>query len=216
MNLPDTTANADLPLYAGDTGTLPFDTRKALCKLVNGPFIDADSLHWTALLRDEALLRQHLAEMFLELVLDRDRQVAFTRQANTGELDAPVLLRTSALTFMDSVMVVQLRQLLMEADGLGQRAVVEESALREHLEVYAASAGKDAVLVGKRIGASIEKMKKNSILLGIRGSDDRFEISPALRLLFTPDDVEAVTRRYQQMLAGDTAATAPDEEEADG
>jgi len=51
-----TLANIKL-LYVGDQGTLPIDTRLALCKLLQGPFIDGDSVHWKAVLRDEAVLR---------------------------------------------------------------------------------------------------------------------------------------------------------------
>jgi len=205
----------DKPLFPTDTGALPLDTRRALCKLLSGPFIDLDSPHWTAVLRDEAVLRSRLTELFLELVLDRDRKVAFTRQADVGELDAPVLLRSSALTFIDSVMVLHLRQLLMEADGMDQRAVVEVAELRNYLEAYALANGKDAVLAAKRIGASMEKMKKNNILQAIRGTDERFEITPTLRLLFTADDVQALGARYRGIADGQ-ALPAGVEEDTDG
>lgn len=67
-------------LFLGDTGTLPFDARRALCQLLAGPSIDAQrhGALWPALLRNEAAIRQVLCELFLELVLDREGGVAFT------------------------------------------------------------------------------------------------------------------------------------------
>ena len=81
-------------LYLGDTGRLPQDARRALCQLLIGPSIDQQrhAKLWPALLRNEAAIRTSLSDLFLELVLDRESGVAFTRQADTEDIDAPVLL----------------------------------------------------------------------------------------------------------------------------
>lgn len=78
-------------LFLGDTGTLPFDARRALCQLLAGPSIDAQrhGALWPALLRNEVAVRQVLCELFLELVLDREGGVAFTRQADTAGWNRP-------------------------------------------------------------------------------------------------------------------------------
>lgn len=204
-------AEAVEPLYAGDCGALPLDTRQALCKLLSGPYLEVDSPHWPALLRDEGTIRARLADLFLELVIDRERKVAFSRQADTGELDTPILQRTSTLSFLDSVMVLNLRQRLVDADGLDQRAVVEQDALLEDMELFA-SAG-DAVATRKRIGASIEKLKKANLLQPIRGTEGRYEIAPVLRLLFTAEDVQALSARYRALAAGESVADTEEEDE---
>jgi len=68
----------------------------------------------------------------------------------------------------------------------------------------------------KRVHASIEKIKKHSILQKIRSSEDRFEISPTLKLLFSAEEIQALTHLYQRMAAGETPAqlaqTESDEE----
>lgn len=202
-------------LFAGDTGTLAHDTRLALCKLLQGPFIDADSPHWKAVLRDESILRMRLSDVFLELMLDRDRRVAFTRQAETGELDTPVLLRSLPLTFIESVLVLHLREKLIDAESRNDRAVVDEESLVESISLFAEPAG-DAVATRKRLVAAIEKMRKNNILINIRGPERRVEISPALRLLFTANDVEALGRVYQKIAAGEPVTVDDFKESDDG
>lgn len=124
--------------YLGDTGRLPLDARRALCQLLIGPSIDQlrHAKLWPALIRSEAAIRSSLADLFLELVLDRDSGVAFTRQADTEDVDAPVLLRTSPLTFIDSVLLLYLRQQLAEADARGNRAVVADAEMAEALAIY--------------------------------------------------------------------------------
>lgn len=190
-------------LFRGDTGTLPLDARRVFCHLLAGPSIDAErhGLLWPALLRSETDLRARLSELFLELVLDRDLRVAFVRQADTGELDAPILLRSSPLTFIDSALLLLLRQRLNEAEAHGQRAAVEEDDLRAALAVYEPE-GTDRAGFTKKVNAAIEKMKKNSILQPIRGNVGRHEVSPTLKLLFSADDVQALIAVYHEHLAG--------------
>lgn len=207
-------APAAAGLFVSDTGTLPLDTRQVLCKLLTGPYVDQDSPHWPALLRDEALLRSRLSDVFLDLVLDRDRKVAFSRQADTGELDSPILLRSTPLSFLESVLLLHLRQLLVDAENRGQRAVVDESELVEHLGLYT-SVGSDRAGGAKRVMAAIDKLKKNTILQGIRNADRRYEISPTLRLLFTARDVEAMAATYRELAAGAGGGEDQDTEDDD-
>jgi hypothetical protein len=197
-------------LYVGDQGSLPMETRLALCKLLTGPFIDGDSFHWPVVLREEAILRSRLADVFLELMIDRERRVAFTRQANTGDLGSPVLLRSFKLSFLDSVLLLHLREALIDAETRNERAVVDEAELLEHLELYVGAVG-DRVAAQKRIKTSIDNMKKSSVLQR-RGSENRYEISPALRLLFTANDVEALGKVYRKLAAREPV-TAEDLEE---
>lgn len=217
MNLPDEEdfATASPPaapdetgaLYAGDLGSLPLDARRALCQLVSGPSVDANrhSPLWPALLRHEARLRAHLAELFLELIVDREAGVAFTRQADTGELETPVLLRSAPLTFIDSVLLLHLRQQLAEADAQGHRAVVEEGGLIDALSIYEKNLSTDRAGFTRRVTAAIVKMKDNHVLEKLRGSEDRYEVSPALKLLFSAEDVQALTQVYRDL--GDADAT---------
>jgi hypothetical protein len=199
-------------LYESDRGRLPLDTRLVLCKLLTGPSIEPGSPHWPALLRDEDIVRERLSDVFLDLVLDRERMVAFTRQADTGELDTPVLLRRKPLSFLDSILILHLRQLLVEADTNDQRAVVDESALVEYLEVYR-EPDSDSVSMARHIAAAINRMKVNNILQSVRGFERRFEVSPTLRLLFSADDAEALTQAYRRLGQGQGSDTATASEE---
>ena len=119
-------ATSESGLYMGDHGTLSLDTRRVLIQLLQGPTLDAErhSILWSALMRDEQLVRSRLSELFLVLVLDHDTKVAFTRRADTGDMDIPCLLRRAQLTFIDSVLILYLRQRLTQADTQGMRAVV--------------------------------------------------------------------------------------------
>ncbi|MGW8276185.1 DUF4194 domain-containing protein [Xanthomonas axonopodis] len=193
-------------LFLGDTGTLPFDARRALCQLLAGPSIDAQrhGALWPALLRNEVAIRQVLCELFLELVLDRGG-VAFTRQADTAELESPTLLRSAPLTFIESVLLLFLRQQLAEADTRGERAVVDEAQLVEALSVYEKNVSTDRAGFARRVMTAIGKMRDNQLLSRLRGSEERYEVSPVLKLLFSAEDVQALVVAYRELREGEVA-----------
>lgn len=201
----DTETNASPLLFIGDTGELPLDTRRTFVQLLTGPSLDGrrHSKLWPTLIRDEVIIRSRLAELFLELVIDHDLQVAFTRQIDTGELDAPSLLRRVQLTFIDSVLLLYLRQQLGQAESHGERAVVSTEEMIEYLSLYEQTGNTDRSGYTRRIQTSIEKMRKHSILQRIPATQDRFEISPTLKLLFSAERIQALTILYQQMVTNE-------------
>jgi len=190
-------------LFLGDTGELPLDTRRTLVQLLSGPSLDGErhSKLWSVLLRDEDVIRRRLADLFLELVIDLDLKVAFTRQADTGDLEAPRLLRRAHLTFIDSILLLYLREQLTQAETHDGRAVVSRDDIIENLSLYDRTGNTDRAGFTKRIDASIEKIKKHNILQKIRASDNRYEVSPALKLLFSAEEIIALTKLYQNKLS---------------
>jgi hypothetical protein len=211
MSLAEDVQASPVKLFADDSGELPQEMRRVLVQLLAGPSLDGrrHPKLWPVLVRDEALIRRRLSELFLDLVMDIDLQVAFTRQADVGDLETPVLLRRAQLTFLDSIMLLHLRQRLTQADAQGERAVISVDEIIEHMSVYERSTNTDRAGFNKRIQASIEKIKTHSILQKIRSSEDRFEISPTLKLLFSAEAIQALTRTYQRMAAGEAVTPAP-------
>ena len=213
LALADATAADGQPLFVGDTGSLPFVARRALCQLLAGPSIDAQrhGALWPALLRHEAAIRRVLCELFMELVVDREGGVAFTRQADTAELESPTLLRSAPLTFIESALLLLLRQRLAEADTRGERAVVEEPQLVEAMSVYERHVSTDRAGYARRVLTAIAKMRDNQLLWRLRGSEDRYEISPVLKLLFSAEEVQALSQAYRELREGAPAGVADEE-----
>jgi len=213
LKLEGTEQESDQALYQGDSGDLSLDARRVLVQLLAGPSLDGQrhSKLWPILIRDDTAIRSRLSELFLQLVIDRDLQVAFTRQADTGDLEVPRLLRRANLTFLDSILLLHLRQRLTQAEAHGDRAVVSTDEIIEFLGVYEKAGNTDSALFEKRIHASIEKIKKHSILRKIRSSEGRFEISPTLKLLFSVEEIQSLTRIYHDMRAPDASSEQDDD-----
>ncbi len=204
-------------LFDGDVGELPLETRRVLVQLLLGPAIDGRRQQklWTTLIRDEDAVRSRLSELFLALVLDHDAQVAFTRQAEADGIEMPRLLRRSQLTFIDSVLLLHLRERLARAEAHGERAAVSEADMLEDLAIYERAANTDRAGFIKRAHAAIEKVKTNSTLHKIRGSESRYEISPTLKLLFSIDQLQELKAQYLKLAEAPVAEEA-DAEQAEG
>lgn len=195
-------------LFIGDTGVLDIDTRRALVRLIRGPFLDgsADDDVWAALLRNDAVVRQYLAEIFLTLVVDSDERIAFTQQALETDVAFPKLLRRVPLTLVDSALLLFLRQELSTVSGTGQRAIVGLDDITAQLQPYQREGASDHSMQLKRINAAVKKMRDNGILRATT-TEARFEISPVLRILFPPEQIAALTDVYGQL-----SGAAPDDE----
>lgn len=200
---PDVCAPTDDATFPGDTGRLPIETRRVLVQLLLGPSLDATRQRhlWPVLLRDEAALRSRLHELFLELVVDVEQQVAFTRQVMADDIDAPVLLRRSHLTFIETALVLFLRQRLTQSEAQGERAVVSGQDMRDHLSVFERTANPDPARFGRQVEAAIEKVKKLNLVRLLGRGEPRFEVSPTLRLLFPAAQIQVLTQTYQTLLA---------------
>lgn len=189
-------------LFNGDSGVLRPETRKCLVALLSGPSIDGrrNETHWAVLLRDQAILRSALHNMFLDLVVDEAQQVAFIKQVQQdGNFEMPILLRRRQLTLIESALVLFLRQRLTEADSADERAVVSTLEMTEHLAVFKQARNTDLAGFNRQREHAIKKCKDLNLIRPIRSSDGRFEVSPTLKLLFKVEDILALTAAYAKL-----------------
>ena len=173
-------------------------------RLLQGPYLTTE-LHpelWNALLKDEADIRRRLGDLFLELVIDREAGLAFTRNASDPTGAAPSVMRAMRLTLVDTVLLLHLRTLLLRANTPGERVFVDRSEIDDHLSVYRPHTSTDHTGFMRRVSSSIDKLKRAALL---RDTDvaERYEVSPVLALVFTADEVAAVTAEYRRLLGED-------------
>lgn len=188
-------------LYQGDCGTWPVEARQVLCVLLRGPSLD-ERKHpnmWKTLQGPwQREIRVALSHMFLELVLDEDSGVAYVQQADTEDVESSKLLREKRLTFIESLVLLYLRQCMTEADNKGERAVVTESDIIEQMTVFAKRSSSDTAGFSNRVTAAIEKLKDSRFINRIKDSD-RYEVSPTLKLLLSVERVKELTNLYNSL-----------------
>ncbi len=197
-------------LWESDTGTLSFDSRRALVQLLQGPLVQATHHRkvWQTILSDEVALRQRLSELFLDLIVDEDAGIAFTRMAAGGvpvhlgsdkRVDMPKVLRAKALTLIDTVILLYLRTQL----GLalpGERVIVTADELRETTAQYRRIEDYDEAGFNRRFNASLKRIRSDYNLLSDTETEGRFEVSPVLRHMFDAQTVAGIKAEFQALL----------------
>lgn len=206
--LESTTASMNAPavdgdaLWPGDTGTLSFASRRALARLLTGPLVQAHRQPeiWAAVVSDEPALRSRLADLFLDLVLDHDAGIAFTRQVDTsGQVEVPAVLRTETLSHMDTVLLLHLRSELSVAQP-GERVIVDRTDVAEQIDVYRRVIDSDRARYTRKFDASWNRLKTYSLLTETE-TEGRAAVSPVLRHLFDADVVAGVRDEYRALIA---------------
>lgn len=199
MNDDDPTIDTIQPdaLWVGDTGELREGSRRALVDLVKGPYLSQARKRelWEALLADERAIRSRLHDLFLDVVIDREHEIAFVRPVDVD--GAPEVVRTRSLTFMDTAMLLLLRQTLLAEEGRG-RVIVGQDELADQLSVY--RKGRDESDFRKRVNASWSNM--NALGLLHPTEEGRAEISPIVRFLIDAERVAAIQATYDDAASG--------------
>lgn len=183
-----------------DHGELSPATRRVLLQLIRGPYLrgsEGEGRLWSALVRDEQLVRARLADLYLDLVVDTDAGIAFVR--NLAVEDAPRVVRSHPLTLLDTALVLFLRRRLLAGQGSAVRTFVGRDEIEDQLRSYRPAELSDKKGFDDRIGASINKMKKNSVLLPT-DDEERWEISPILALVFGADEVAVITHDLARLV----------------
>lgn len=220
MSLPVDEGPQPTELWPGDRGHLKDASRRALLRLIRGPYLSADTHAqlWSALLADEAAIRSRLNDLFLDLVVDPVRGFAFVRNVET-DATVPTAVRAETLTFLDTAMLLVLRQLLLTAEG-ERRVIVGRDEVFEQLQAFR-TADRDEADFSRRLNASWQKMR--NVLRVVHASErgdteeDRVEISPVLALLVDADQVAQLRAEYTRIAgegrARDTEDDATDRED---
>jgi len=123
--------DAPAELFAGDSGTLDADVRRVLVRLLQRRFLLAERhpAQWRTLLAHQQVIESRLHDLFVHLVVDHDRGIAYKRQVRSAELDVPVLLRDEPYSRAETLVLVHLRTVFQRERGAGEssaRVDVEE------------------------------------------------------------------------------------------
>ncbi|MFC6152156.1 DUF4194 domain-containing protein [Nocardioides yefusunii] len=203
--------SASVSLFEGDEGTLEVAQRHALVTLLKQRFISARThpRDWRTLVEHEGLLRSRLNDLFLELQVDREREVAWKRQA-TSETAAkfPTLLHDTAWSREETLVLVHLRDRLRAGLASGESKVfVDTDDVLDYVESFRPLHATDPAGDEKRARNAVAAVAKAGLLIST-GTDDRFEISEAVEPLLPLELLKELLAALQR--ANETVPVEPE------
>jgi len=163
----------------------PPNLSMVLVALMKGvTYRDADGALWQSLIDLSARVREHVAVLGLDLVLDEAEGYAYLRQlpAAEGETELPRLVVRRQLGYHASLLVALLRKKLAEFDARSgdTRLVLSKSEIIDLVRVFLPDAANEARLVD-RVGTQINKIVELGFLRPLRGQEDQFEVQRILK-----------------------------------
>lgn len=197
-----------------DTDALmPHVARRVLVYLMRqGVILAAENLKLFDLLcRYEAEIRRHLAEVYIQLVLDAKKGVAYIinlesiedeqEDENQPLDDFPVLIRKRTLTVYDTLILLILRKYYQERETAGeQKIIIDVERIQSSLIPFIPLTNHDSK-DRKKLNAALEKFIEKKVLTGLRGEEGRYEITPIIRYVVNAEFLQSLLSEYQQLAA---------------
>lgn len=177
---------SSLSMFESDASILFPDQRRCLHALLKHRYLSAERHpdHWQVLLANDDVIRGRLNELFFELFIDRDHQIAFKRQAvsETGD-PLPSLLRDVSHTKEETIMMVYLRQRLFSQRQEGEDVVfVDRQTLLDEVADQRPEHTTHRAMDQKRALKAVDGLATAGLLLKT-ADPDRFRISPIIEIL---------------------------------
>ena len=206
---------------------MPHDARRALVYLLRqGSVLAAQKAKlFESLCRHELAIRKHLAAVYLQLVLDQKSGVAFVASSayqnehdddadaepdaeeQAGTEESTTLITRRALSLYDTLILLVLRKHYQDRESAGEQKITIDV---ERLESYLAPflpitdyASKDR----RKLLARVKEMVRRKVLSSIRGTEDRYEITPIIRYVVSASFLESMLAEYMQL--AENAGLAP-------
>jgi hypothetical protein len=210
---PERESTASVALFEGDEGGLELDQRRALVVLLKQRFITARTQpkEWRALTRNPRPIRARLNDLFLELHLDVEREVAYKRQISPegGGRPFPTLLYDAPWGREDTILLVYLRSRFRSEQAAGaQKVFVDREEMLEFVEQHRPAHATDQAGDARKAGKAIEALYRAGLLVGL-STADRFEVSNAIEVLLSMEkltELLAWLREQNRRAAGTPAA----------
>jgi len=173
---------------------------------------EGDATLWQDLLALQARVRDHVAVLGLELMLDEAEGYAFlrTRPSNEGEPELPRLVQRRALSFAVSLLLALLRKKLAEFDAGGgdTRLILSRDEIVELIRVFLPAGSNEARLIDQ-VDTHINKIIELGFLRRLKAQGGEFEVRRLLKAFVDAQWLAEFDQRlaaYRAQLGGQEAA----------
>ena len=186
MDQPDSTASLPAVLVTLYKGVLYHDQKPEL---------------WQSMLKLEGKVRDHVAQLGLELLVVEAEGHAYLRQRTQedGDSEIPRLVQRRQLGYAVSLLLALLRKKLAEHDAAGgdTRLILSREQIVDLVRLFVADSSNEARLVD-RIDADINKVVELGFLRSLRGQDNQYEVRRIIKTFVDAQWVSDFAKRLEE------------------
>ena len=155
--------------------------------LLRGPLM-SDSKHWPALLNYEQAIRDYVAVIGLELLLDPVGAYACLKQDPESEL--PRLMRTRPYSYLETAAVVVLRRLLLASEDQGHlRTILDPAEFVAQMQRFASSQSTDQAGYQDQVIKTLRRLEEKAGFVRLLPNGE-IEVLPLIKAVFDLDTLK--------------------------
>ena len=194
-------------LFPGDRGTLDPEVRRVLVHVLQRRFLSADSrTEWALLLEHQQLIESRMHDMYLRLVVDLGRGVAYKQQVRSDEFEVPILLKDAPYNRTETLVLVHLRTVFQRESAAGEPAPrIDIEDIEQTVLSYLTDADGSTARQQKAIRAALDRLDREGVIdeetLG------RYRISPLVEVVLSAEKL-AELRAWLREQAAQQASRA--------
>jgi hypothetical protein len=181
------------PLFEGDQGLLAAEVRRTLVSLLKKRYLAADRnpVDWRVLQQNRHLLESRLNEVFIRLVVDTERGVAYKRHAHPdeGTVPFPTVLHDQSYSREETILLVHLRMLLRGRQLDDPGVFVDRAELMAEVANYRPPESTNQVRDEKAVRAAIDSLSRLDLLTDT-GDGERYQVAPIVEVLMSLDRLQ--------------------------
>ncbi|WP_280419553.1 DUF4194 domain-containing protein [Nocardia carnea] len=201
-------------LFAGDRGTLDAEVRRVLVRLLQRRFLSADKYpaQWRTLLENQQLIESRLHDLFVRLVVDHDRGIAYKQQVRSAEVDVPILLRDDPYNRAETLVLVHLRTVFQQERVAGEASArVDIEELEQTVLTYFDPDDTNMARGQQEIRSAVTRLAKEGLME--EETAGRYRITPLVEVVMSTEKLSELSRWLRERNDGPdhevTAEVAP-------
>nr|WP_246286919.1 DUF4194 domain-containing protein [Schumannella luteola] len=194
-------------LFPGDRGVLDPDARRVLVRLLQRRFLLAERSRgdWAVLLEHQSQIESRLGDLFIRLVVDHDRGVAYKQQVRSDELEVPILLKDEAYTRAETLVLVHLRTVYQREITAGEgSARVDVEEVEQTVLSYYSAGDRGTARRQRDIRNALNRLRVDGVVE--EESEGRYRISALVEILLSSERLhELLEWLRERTVSGDDA-----------
>ncbi|MDV8149746.1 DUF4194 domain-containing protein [Arthrobacter sp. B10-11] len=208
--------NPATPATADTETRTPEELPAVVTRLFKGVlYAENDEKLWQSLLGLTSHVRDYVAVLGLDLVLDESEGYAFLRSKDDPDATLPRLIARRSLTFHVSLLLALLRRRMMEFDinSSEVRLIMTDQEIADMVSVFLPESSNEARVLD-RLGTDIKKVVELGFLRKLKGQTDTYEVARILKAYLDAQWLEEFDARladYRATLAGEPPAKVSEE-----
>ena len=189
-------------LFPGDRGTLDAEIRRVLVHVLQRRFLSAEGnrAEWKLLLEHQQIIESRMHDLYLRLVVDLGRGLAYKQQVRSDEFEVPILLKDAPYYRIGTLVLVHLRTVFQRESAAGESAPrIDIEDVEQTVLSYLTDADGSPARQQKAIRAALDRLDREGVI--DEETTGRYRISALVEVVLSAEklaELRAWLRRQQQ------------------